>query len=136
MVKFLLRRGTPKSLPDDPPWVRRSRGNQARARRNRESANWITNAGRGQMEVPALVLMIPLRTRNRFALRQLSRDLGSGSPHWTISATGCSGDRLASRGSWGSINLQDAREVRRHYIDALKAADNHDIGPLLAFARS
>jgi hypothetical protein len=26
--------------------------------------------------------------------------------------------------------------VRRHYIDALKAADNHDIGPLLAFARS
>jgi hypothetical protein len=33
-------------------------------------------------------------------------------------------------------NLQDAREVRRRYIDALEAADNHDIGALLAFARS
>jgi Fic-DOC domain mobile mystery protein B len=40
------------------------------------------------------------------------------------------------RFTWGSANLQDANEVRRRYIDALKAADNHDIGPLLAFARS
>ena len=40
------------------------------------------------------------------------------------------------RFTWGSVNLQDAGEVRRRYIDALKAADNHDIGPLLAFARS
>jgi len=40
------------------------------------------------------------------------------------------------RFSWGSANLQDAGEVRRRYIAALQAADNHDIGPLLAFARS
>lgn len=40
------------------------------------------------------------------------------------------------RFTWGSVNLQDAGEVRRGYIDALRAADNHDIGPLLAFARS
>jgi Fic-DOC domain mobile mystery protein B len=40
------------------------------------------------------------------------------------------------RFSWGSANLQDAGDVRRQYIAALQAADNHDIGPLLAFARS
>jgi Fic-DOC domain mobile mystery protein B len=42
------------------------------------------------------------------------------------------GERL----SWGSANLQDAGAVRRRYIAALQTADNHDIGPLLAFARS
>jgi hypothetical protein len=40
------------------------------------------------------------------------------------------------RFSWGSANLQAAGDVRRRYLAALKAADNHDIGPLLAFARS
>jgi Fic-DOC domain mobile mystery protein B len=40
------------------------------------------------------------------------------------------------RFSWGSANLQDAGAVRKRYIAALQAADNHDIGPLLAFARS
>jgi Fic-DOC domain mobile mystery protein B len=40
------------------------------------------------------------------------------------------------RFSWGSANLQVAGDLRRRYIAALKAADNHDIGPLLAFARS
>jgi Fic-DOC domain mobile mystery protein B len=40
------------------------------------------------------------------------------------------------RFSWGSANLQDAGAVRKRYIAALEAADNHDIGPLLAFARS
>jgi hypothetical protein len=42
------------------------------------------------------------------------------------------GDRL----SWGSANLQDAGSVRQRYIAALHAADDHDIGPLLTFARS
>jgi Fic-DOC domain mobile mystery protein B len=42
------------------------------------------------------------------------------------------GDRF----SWGSANLQDVGALRRAYITALQAADNHDIGPLLAFARS
>ena len=40
------------------------------------------------------------------------------------------------RFSWGSANLQAAGDVRGRYIEALKAADNHDFGPLLAFARS
>lgn len=40
------------------------------------------------------------------------------------------------RFSWGSANLQDAGVVRQRYIAALQAADDHDIGPLLAFARS
>ena len=40
------------------------------------------------------------------------------------------------RFSWGSANLQDARGVRQRYIAALHAADDHDIGPLLAFSRS
>jgi Fic-DOC domain mobile mystery protein B len=42
----------------------------------------------------------------------------------------------AERFSWGSANLQDAGTVRQCYIAALQAADNHEIGPLLAFARS
>ncbi len=40
------------------------------------------------------------------------------------------------RFSWGSANLQNAGDVRGRYIVALKAADNHDLRPLLAFARS
>jgi Fic-DOC domain mobile mystery protein B len=40
------------------------------------------------------------------------------------------------RFSWGSANLRDAETVRRRYVAALQAADDHDIGPLLAFARS
>ena len=40
------------------------------------------------------------------------------------------------RFSWGSANLQDPGAVRKCYITALQTADNHDIGPLLAFARS
>ena len=42
------------------------------------------------------------------------------------------GDRF----SWGRVNLQASGDVRRQYIAALRAADNHDIGPLLRFARS
>jgi Fic-DOC domain mobile mystery protein B len=40
------------------------------------------------------------------------------------------------RFSWGSANLQAAGDLRERYIAALKAADNHEIGPLLVFARS
>jgi Fic-DOC domain mobile mystery protein B len=40
------------------------------------------------------------------------------------------------RFSWGSAQLRDAGNLRRRYIDALQAADNHDIGPLIEFARS
>lgn len=40
------------------------------------------------------------------------------------------------RFSWGRTNLDDASSARRRYIEALKAADGHDIAPLLEFARS
>jgi Fic-DOC domain mobile mystery protein B len=40
------------------------------------------------------------------------------------------------RFSWGRTNLQSAGAMRQRYIAALQAADNHDVGPLLAFARS
>ena len=38
--------------------------------------------------------------------------------------------------SWGSGNLVATDDLRRSYVSALRAADAHDIGPLLAFARS
>lgn len=40
------------------------------------------------------------------------------------------------RFSWGSASLQQAGDVRRRYIGALQAADNHDYARLLRFARS
>ncbi len=40
------------------------------------------------------------------------------------------------RFSWGSGNLMAIAELRRRYIGALRAADEHVIGPLLEFARS
>jgi Fic-DOC domain mobile mystery protein B len=40
------------------------------------------------------------------------------------------------RFTWGRANLQQAGDVRRQYIEALRAADNHDYAQLLRFARS
>jgi Fic-DOC domain mobile mystery protein B len=40
------------------------------------------------------------------------------------------------RFSWGRASLQEAGDMRQRYVAALQAADKHDIGPLLAFARS
>lgn len=40
------------------------------------------------------------------------------------------------RFSWGGGTLRTADETRRAYIGALKAADNHDLASLIAFARS
>lgn len=40
------------------------------------------------------------------------------------------------RFTWGQVNLVDASETRKRYVAALRAADNHDIGPLLEFVRS
>lgn len=37
---------------------------------------------------------------------------------------------------WGGGSLADIGELRAAYVTALRAADNHNIGPLLAFARS
>jgi Fic-DOC domain mobile mystery protein B len=38
--------------------------------------------------------------------------------------------------TWGRANLIDAGETRVRYVAALRAADDHNIKPLLAFARS
>ncbi len=40
------------------------------------------------------------------------------------------------RFTWGSGNLVAIPELRRRYLDALRAADRGDVAPLLAFARS
>ena len=40
------------------------------------------------------------------------------------------------RFSWGRESLVNIGETRRTYVAALRAADNHDIQPLLAFVRS
>ena len=40
------------------------------------------------------------------------------------------------RFTWGRENLVDVGETRHAYVDALRAADAHDYGPLLAFVRS
>src|ERR1035441_10924547 len=40
------------------------------------------------------------------------------------------------RFSWGRERLRDAGAARERYIEALRAADDHDISPLLAFARA
>lgn len=38
--------------------------------------------------------------------------------------------------TWGRANLVDAGQTRKLYIEALRAADSHDVAPLLGFARS
>ena len=38
--------------------------------------------------------------------------------------------------TWGRGNLTDTTSLRRAYVDALQAADNQDIEPLIVFARS
>ena len=40
------------------------------------------------------------------------------------------------RFTWGGENLTEPDETRKRYVAALRAADNHDIQPLLGFARS
>jgi Fic-DOC domain mobile mystery protein B len=38
--------------------------------------------------------------------------------------------------SWGGGSLIDVGTLRAHYVAALQAADGHELGPLVAFARS
>jgi len=40
------------------------------------------------------------------------------------------------RFTWGQKALHETSELRNRYVAALKAADNHDMDPLLSFARS
>ncbi len=38
--------------------------------------------------------------------------------------------------TWGRVSLVETSELRDRYVSALRAADNHDLAPLIAFARS
>ena len=40
------------------------------------------------------------------------------------------------RFTWGRVSLVNAGETRQKYVAALRAADAHDLQPLLAFVRS
>jgi Fic-DOC domain mobile mystery protein B len=61
----------------------------------------------------------------------------NGNGRWSRLAADLLVTRQAgTRFSWGGANLQTAGDARRAYIDALQAADNHDLGPLVTFARS
>jgi len=40
------------------------------------------------------------------------------------------------RFSWGRGSLRTAGAARARYVEALRAADDHDIAPLLVFARA
>lgn len=74
----------------------------------------------------------------RFHHRLVStHPFANGNGRWSRMA----GDLLtvqqgARRFTWGRANLQNIGDVRRAYIEALRAADEHDPGPLIAFARS
>jgi Fic-DOC domain mobile mystery protein B len=61
----------------------------------------------------------------------------NGNGRWSRMAADLLAVQLGrTRFTWGSTNLQPVGELRRRYIDALHAADNHDMEPLIAFARS
>jgi Fic-DOC domain mobile mystery protein B len=61
----------------------------------------------------------------------------NGNGRWSRLMADILAVRLGGRRfSWGRGALSAADETRGAYIAALKAADNHDFGPLLAFARS
>jgi Fic-DOC domain mobile mystery protein B len=46
-------------------------------------------------------------------------------------------EQLGSRAfTWGRQDLASINDTRARYIEALRAADRHEIGPLLRFARS
>jgi Fic-DOC domain mobile mystery protein B len=61
----------------------------------------------------------------------------NGNGRWSRLMADILAVRLGQRRfTWGRSYLRGADETRRAYIAALKAADGHDIGPLLTFARS
>ena len=56
--------------------------------------------------------------------------------HARLAADLVAGRMSRPRFSWGRVNLVTAGETRRQYVEALRAADAHDLAPLLVFARS
>lgn len=61
----------------------------------------------------------------------------NGNGRWSRLAADVLITQLGSaRFTWGGANLQASGEARKRYIAALQAADNHDLEPLVRFARS
>ena len=61
----------------------------------------------------------------------------NGNGRWSRLAADLLIARLdGARFTWGRSNLQAIGDLRRAYVEALHAADDHDIVPLIAFARS
>ena len=61
----------------------------------------------------------------------------NGNGRWSRLAADVLITRLGgARFTWGRGDLRPVTDVRRAYIDALRAADRHDVAPLAAFARS
>jgi Fic-DOC domain mobile mystery protein B len=61
----------------------------------------------------------------------------NGNGHWSRLMADLLVTRLGQpRFTWGGSRLRSPDDTRRAYIEALRAADNHDYGPLLRFARS
>jgi Fic-DOC domain mobile mystery protein B len=58
----------------------------------------------------------------------------NGNGHFSRLAGDPLADSLGSRPYMGRKSLRDAGETRARYVEALRAADNHDIGLLLLFA--
>jgi Fic-DOC domain mobile mystery protein B len=74
----------------------------------------------------------------RFHHRLVSiHPLPNGNGRWSrLAADLLAVSQGGTRLSWGRHDLQTPTDLRRAYIDVLRAADAHDIAPLLAFARS
>jgi fido (protein-threonine AMPylation protein) len=61
----------------------------------------------------------------------------NGNGRWSRLAADLLIVKLAGRRfAWGGADVQAEGEARRVYMAALRAADNHDLAPLIAFARS
>jgi len=61
----------------------------------------------------------------------------NGNGRWSRMAADLLISRLGGqRFTWGGANLQSVGDMRRAYIDALRAADDHNIQDLVVFARS
>ena len=56
--------------------------------------------------------------------------------HARLAADALAIEMRRPRFSWGRSILVEPAEIRKSYVQALQAADAHDIGPLLAFGRS
>jgi Fic-DOC domain mobile mystery protein B len=61
----------------------------------------------------------------------------NGNGRWSRLVADTTSTQLGGgRFTWGGADLRAAGKARDTYIAALKAADNHDFGPLIAFAWS